>query len=184
MTSANAAIITNLFAAPAAIAFDPAGRLFVSDSDNASFARVLVFVPLFSNSSAAARIMGEFPPNLTQPPSQDQIAKTVFSCVPNNCLGGVNAIFFIPGSSPKVGLLDQGGSRIVLFDSYDNWPDPSTSYSPQATGCSDKTGVTPPAISTGGPRFPRRLPPSLCPSPPPPCFLATIFTLPIAVTIA
>jgi uncharacterized protein (TIGR03437 family) len=119
--------ITNLLGIPSAIAFDPSGRLFVSDGDNAGFARVLVFLPPFSNSSAAARIMGVFPD--TQPAaSDDQANKTKFSSVSN--------IFFIPGSSPKVGLVDQGDSRIMLFDSFENWPDPATSYSPQATGSS------------------------------------------------
>ncbi|HLK67531.1 MAG TPA: hypothetical protein VKU19_29040 [Bryobacteraceae bacterium] len=113
----------NLFATPSALAFDPAGRLFVSDGDGTSFARVLVFLPPFTNSSSASRIMGVFPPNST--PAQDQISKTVFY--------SINSIFFVPGSTPKVGLVDQLGSRILLFDSYDNWPDPSTSFSPQAT---------------------------------------------------
>jgi uncharacterized protein (TIGR03437 family) len=118
------ATITNLFAIPSAIAFDPSGRLFVSDGDNAGFSRVLVFLPPFSNSSSAARIMGVFP--ATQPPtSSDQANQTLFS--------SVNSIFFIPGNAPQVGLLDEGDNRILLFPSFDNWPDPNTSYSPQAT---------------------------------------------------
>jgi uncharacterized protein (TIGR03437 family) len=116
--------ITNLFAIPSAIAFDPSGRLFISDGDNSGFARVLVFLPPFSNSSSAARIMGVIPPTQT-PTSTDQINQTYFN--------SVNSIFFIPGNSPQVGLLDQGDSRIMLFPSFDNWPDPNTSYSPQAT---------------------------------------------------
>jgi uncharacterized protein (TIGR03437 family) len=132
VTPANA-VQTNLFATPSGIAFDPAGRLFVSDGDNQGFARVLVFLPPFSNSSSASRIMGVFPS--TQPPtSADQISKTLFS--------SVNSIFFLTGSSPKVGLLDQGGSRILLFDSYDNWPDPATSYSPQATAVVGQTSFS------------------------------------------
>ncbi|MBZ5624050.1 MAG: hypothetical protein LAQ69_35930 [Acidobacteriia bacterium] len=125
--TAATATLTNLFATPGAIAFDPSGRLFVSDGDNApapnTLNRVLVFVPPFSDSSSAARIMGVFPSG-SQAPSQDQFFKTVFS--------DVNSIFFIPGSAGKVGLVDQGFSRILLFDSYDKWPDPSASYSPQA----------------------------------------------------
>jgi uncharacterized protein (TIGR03437 family) len=132
--TAATATTSNLFAIPSAIAFDPSGRLFVSDSDNLGFARVLVFVPPFSNSSAAARIMGVFPPNLAQAPPQDQQDKTLFT--------GVNSIFFIPGSAPKVGLVDQNDSRIMLFDSYDNWPDPSTSLSPQATAVVGQTSFS------------------------------------------
>ncbi len=122
------ATTANLFAIPSAIAFDPSGRLFVSDSDNSSISRVLVFVPPFNLQSAAARIMGVFPP--VQPgqpgPTADQIDKTAFS--------SVNSIFFVSGSSPMVGLVDAGDSRILLFLSFDNWPDPSVSYSPMATG--------------------------------------------------
>jgi len=129
ITSATATI-TNLFAIPSALAFDPAGRLFVADTDNTSYDRVMVFLPPFSNSSAATRIMGIFP--ASQPPAnQDQIDKTVFS--------SVNSIFFIPGSTPKVGLVDAAYNRLMLFDSYDAWPDPSTSYSPQATAVVGQT---------------------------------------------
>ena len=133
----------NLFASPSAIAFDPSGRLFVSDSDNQTFSRILVFLPPFSNSSAASRIMGVFPP--TQPAaSPDQAFKTSFS--------SVNSIFFIPGSTPAVGVVDQGDSRIMLFPSYDNFPDPATSYSPQATAVVGQTSFSN-LVANGGTTF-------------------------------
>jgi len=126
---------TNVFGVPSTLAFDAAGRLFVSDSDISvfNFSRVLVFLPPFSNGMAASRIMGVFPPN--QPATtQDQAGRTKFA--------GVNGIFFIPGSTPKVGLLDQGYSRILLFDPYDKWPDPATAYSPLATTVVGQTSFT------------------------------------------
>jgi sugar lactone lactonase YvrE len=61
-----ASLATNQFDIPAAVAFDAAGRLYVSDSDGQTSGtrlnRVLVFVPgsggTFTNGQAAARIMG------------------------------------------------------------------------------------------------------------------------------
>ncbi|SPF46449.1 conserved exported hypothetical protein [Candidatus Sulfopaludibacter sp. SbA4] len=115
----------NVFAAPLALGFDPSGRLFVCDSDGNQFNRVLVFPgPFTSNAPTAARIMGVFGPGQT--PTQDQQSKTVM-LLPSG-------LFFIPGASGKVGVLDAGYNRILLFDSYDKWPDQATSYSPQATG--------------------------------------------------
>lgn len=138
------ATLTNLFATPGAIGFDPSGRLFVSDSDNTqSLNRVLVFLPPFSNSSAAARIMGVFPPNVQ--PSQDQFDKTTFF--------NASAIFFIPGSSGRVGLVDQGFSRILLFDSFDKWPDQNTSYSPLALTPIGQTSFTRSLRGNGGTTF-------------------------------
>ena len=122
--TASTATTTNLFAIPSTLAFDSAGRLFVADGDNNGFGRVMVFVPPFANGIAASRIMGVFPSTATQP-STDLISKTVFS--------SASSIFFVGGTAPKVGLVDSGDSRILLFDSYDKWPDAATSFSPQAT---------------------------------------------------
>ena len=121
----NNSTTTNLFAIPLALGFDPSGRLFVSDYDSTlQVNRVLVFDPKgasFTNGMAASRIMGLF----TQGTSTDQINKTTFILAAG--------LFFIPGTSGKVGLADFTESRILLFDSYDKWPDQNTSYSPQAT---------------------------------------------------
>ena len=112
-----------VFATPRALGFDPSGRLFVCDSDGNQLNRVLVFVPPFTNNAAAVRIMGQAGANQTL--TADQQYKTFLSLP--------SGLFFISGSAGKVGVLDAGDNRILLFDSFDKWPDPSTSFSPQAT---------------------------------------------------
>jgi DNA-binding beta-propeller fold protein YncE len=114
------------FAVPGGIALDSAGRLYVTDTefsgDTATVSRVLVFTPPFSNGMAAARIMGVFSGN---PPNQDAADKT--------WMFGAQGLFFIPGIS-KMGVVDTGSSRILLFDTFDKWPDQATVFSPLATG--------------------------------------------------
>ncbi len=118
---------TRYLAVPEALAFDSAGRLYVSDSygtGTAERGRVLVFSPPFSNGMQASRIMGVIPDNPPNPPSSDAVLKTT--------MNSPSGIFFIPSAS-KMGVLDQGYNRIVLFDSYERWPDVNTSFSPVAT---------------------------------------------------
>ncbi|HYW46725.1 MAG TPA: hypothetical protein VE959_27915 [Bryobacteraceae bacterium] len=119
--------VLNAFAIPGALAFDPSGRLYVSDTDGSqNLDRVLVFGPGFSNGMSASRAMGvllPLPNNQTYP--QEQILKTV--------MWSPGGIFFIPGAS-QMGVVDTNYNRIMLFDSYENWPDPNTTFSPLATG--------------------------------------------------
>jgi len=114
----------NAFAtAPIALAFDAAGRLYVSDGAvDASVGRVLVFTPPFSSSQSAARMMGVFALNLSAQPSQDTIDKTL--------LYAPSSIFFPAG---KLGVVDALHHRILIYDSFDQWPSTSTSSSPLAT---------------------------------------------------
>src|SRR5260370_41028355 len=42
-----------------------------------------------------------------------------------------SAIFFLPGTQ-GMGVVDSGYSRILIFDPYDQWPDPATAVSPSA----------------------------------------------------
>jgi uncharacterized protein (TIGR03437 family) len=116
------------FAVPQAIAFDSSGQLYVSDSYTVSGSqlrgRVLVFLPPFSNGMQSSRIMGVVPPNPSNPPSADAQLRTY--------MGSPSAIFFINAAS-KIGVVDQFYNRILLFDSYEKWPDPSVSFSPVST---------------------------------------------------
>jgi uncharacterized protein (TIGR03437 family) len=112
---------TNVFAYPFAVAFDPAGRLYISDGLpdlNTLVGRVLVFTPPFSNGQSAARLMGVI---TAANPSQDVIDKTI-TYPPS-------AIFF-PGG--KVGVVDAFSHRILTFDSFDQWPAQATTFSPLA----------------------------------------------------
>jgi uncharacterized protein (TIGR03437 family) len=109
----------NVFAYPSALGFDSAGRLYVSDGlPDFSVGRVLVFTAPFSNGQSAARIMGVI---TATNPSQDIIDKTFMS--------PPSAIFF-PGG--KVGLVDAFSHRILTFDSFDQWPAQSATFSPLA----------------------------------------------------
>jgi uncharacterized protein (TIGR03437 family) len=112
---------TNVFALPSGIAFDAGGNLYVSDGlPDRSIGRVLVFKSPFTSAQSAARLMGVFP---TTAPSQDAIDKTVMT--------GPTSVFFAGG---KMGVVDSLSHRILLFDTFDKWPDQSAQFSPQATG--------------------------------------------------
>ena len=132
----------NLFATPLALAFDSGGRLYVSDaggSGTSAFSRVLVFAPnpQFTNGMSAARIMGVL---TAAAPSNDAAYRTGF--------GQASGIFFLEG---KVGVLDTGFSRILLFDPFEKWPDANTTFSPLATavvGQASFTDVNPNAAAS------------------------------------
>jgi uncharacterized protein (TIGR03437 family) len=112
----------NVFANPGGIAFDSAGRLYVTDTGNSggTFSRVLVFEPPFSNGQSAKRLMSIFSGAATD---TDGINRTEMIAP--------SAVFFLPGS--KMGVVDGFSNRILIFDTYDKWPDPTLFVSPQAT---------------------------------------------------
>lgn len=116
-TTSNRAV-ANAFAIPIGIAFDAKGNLYVTDSSaDATVSRVLVFSPPFTIGEAATRIMGV--PGSTQ----DAVDRTL--------LAGASSVFFMPNVS-KMGVVDTFHHRILLFDTIDKWPDPTTSVSPLA----------------------------------------------------
>jgi uncharacterized protein (TIGR03437 family) len=115
----------NQLATPAAIAFDSAGRLYIADSDGNTINRVLVFLPNFTTGMSATRVMGIQPVTVTgAPPRTDPQIYSI-------AMAGPSAIFFLPGTQ-GIGVLDSGYSRILIFDPYDQWPDPATAVSPSA----------------------------------------------------
>ena len=102
---------------PAALAFDSAGRLYVSDA----LSRVLVFAPPFSlKGMLANRVMGVLPAD--QPVPQATIDRTG--------LLDPEGIFMAGGNNP--GVLDALSHRIVLYPPFEEWPDESAAYSPPA----------------------------------------------------
>ena len=131
-TNANSQLVTNQFAVPDGIAFDAAGNLYVSDSDlsvsNTTLrGRVLVFTAaslLPSSYISAARIMGV----LQQSASGATITQ---SQVDHTMMIDPQGIFMLP-SNQGIGVVDSQSNRILIFDPYTLWPDPNTSFSPQA----------------------------------------------------
>jgi uncharacterized protein (TIGR03437 family) len=127
LPATQAGVLTlNQLAIPAGIAFDATGRLYVADSDGTgNINRVLVFLPPFTTGMSAARVMGAQPPTVTgAPPRSDPQVYSVAMFSPS-------AIFFLPGTQ-GMGVVDSGYSRILIFDPYEQWPDPATAVSPSA----------------------------------------------------
>jgi uncharacterized protein (TIGR03437 family) len=139
--------LANLLAIPAGLAFDSSGRLYVSDSDDSTTApdtlnRVLVFAPsstgVFSSGQSAARIMGLLTPLPQGTPPPDPI--TLNNQALRIRMWSPNSIFFLPGSQ-GMGVVDSNFSRILLFDPYEQWPDPSTATSPSAKAVVGQGGI-------------------------------------------
>lgn len=92
---------------PAGIAFDAAGRLFVSESVSGRRGRVLVWFPPFTNGQAASRMLGvdqssPAPPNISQYEFQ-QSPTTLFA------IGN------------QIGVTDTFNSRLLLFPPVEQW---------------------------------------------------------------
>jgi uncharacterized protein (TIGR03437 family) len=113
----------NQLQAPTAVAFDSAGRLYIADASS-SFSRVLVFKPPFTSGMGAARIMG-----IPQPQPQGVVTPDpqLYSVL----FGSASDIFFLPGTD-GMGVVDANFHRIMIFDVFDKWPDPTTAISPSA----------------------------------------------------
>ena len=123
--AAGATQTANQFAVPSALAFDPAGRLYVADYDPSQpkvLSRVLVFVGPFTTAMSATRIMGVFQAatGVTTPAAQ-------IDAITMNRPGGI----FYTGT--QLGVADTGNNRILLFPPYEQWPAATAQFSPSAT---------------------------------------------------
>jgi uncharacterized protein (TIGR03437 family) len=136
--------IANQFFLPDALAFDPSGNLFVTDSNGIS--RVMVFTPPFATGMSASRLMSVFPANYVFPvdPTANQALRD------KTVMLSPGAVFFLTGSPPAVGVVDSGSSRIMLFDVYANWPTDGTP--PQAKSIYGQANTCP-AQQTGLPTY-------------------------------
>ena len=137
--NAAARLTADQFALPSAIAFDPQGRLYVSDADTnqpQNLSRVLVFVSPFTNAMAASRIMGVFQAAAGVTPPPPQVDAIV--------MDDPEAIFF---TGAQVGVVDSAYNRILLFPPFEQWPSALTQFSPSATSVmghnSDFTSLRP-----------------------------------------
>jgi len=135
--------LTNQLAVPTSLAFDSSGRLYVSDGDNTNnpndlLNRVLVFTPPFTSGQPASRIMGLLTPlaaGVTPPDQRTQIIQQL-----QIRMNGPNSIFFLPGNQ-GMGVVDSNWSRILIFDPYEQWPDPGTAISPSAKAVVGQGGL-------------------------------------------
>jgi uncharacterized protein (TIGR03437 family) len=146
--------VANQFAVPSSLAFDSAGRLYVSDADltvSVNFGRVLVFEPPFANGQSAKRIIG-----VVQ--GSQVTAATAQGYTDKIAMRAPAGIFFLADDS--VGVADVGSNRLLLFPPYSQWStDTASLFSPTpssvigqnnfhnrgANGTTSTTAVTPPA---------------------------------------
>ncbi len=92
---------------PTGIAFDPSGRLFVSESNNQARGRVLVYTPPFSTGKPATRLLGV---SNAKPPLPDT-SDSELQAAPGNV--------FMIGSSPAVA--DTQNNRILVYKPFEQW---------------------------------------------------------------
>ena len=118
-------LVKDRFDVPRGLAFDGAGRLYVSDSDPSRpdlVSRVLVFVTPFQTGMAASRVMGVVGQVTAQSVPQSTLDKTVM-LDPEGVL--------MIGGNPAI--VDCQSSRILVFDPFEKWPvETSALPSPQA----------------------------------------------------
>jgi len=92
---------------PSGIAFDSAGRLFVSEAVSSQRGRVLVWFPPFTNGQAASRMLGV---DQSIPPPPD-VSQYQFQRMPT-------AIFPVGN---QIGVADTFDSRLLLFPPVEQW---------------------------------------------------------------
>jgi uncharacterized protein (TIGR03437 family) len=117
-TTDPAKLARDRFVTPSAMAFDPQGNLYVTDSDAANpvrVSRVLAFRAPLSTGMSATRVMGLLvTPAVGEPPiPQATLDKTV--------MVGPEGIFFLPANG-GMGVVDSYSNRILIFDVYNQWP--------------------------------------------------------------
>jgi Streptogramin lyase len=127
--------------APSALAFDPTGRLYVTEWQG--FGRVLVFGPNLqaplSNGAAALRLMGVIPPPKTGPPTPPINEVQFFH---------PQGIFMV-GNRPAV--LDTGNNRILIYDPFEQWPADGSSPHAVGLGPVGQVGYTAGKLNRGQP---------------------------------
>ncbi|MGA2716047.1 MAG: hypothetical protein ABSG41_23350 [Bryobacteraceae bacterium] len=98
---------TTAFTTPTGIAFDSAGRLFVSESISTRPGRILMWTPPFSTARGATRLLGVYTSNPAPPPiNRFQMA---------NSPGGLFAI------GNAIGIADPGNNRLLVFPPVEQW---------------------------------------------------------------
>ena len=138
----------NQFVAPASLAFDPNGNLFVAD-----FNRVLVFTPPFSSGmSASPQILGIFPSTYTLP-----TGTALQMLLDQTAVYAPAGMFFLSGGGSGVGVVDAAYNRIMIYPPFASWPadgtPPSaTSILGQPNACTQSPNQTCKAANNGNPQ--------------------------------
>jgi uncharacterized protein (TIGR03437 family) len=107
---------SSAFAKPGGVTIDYKGRLYVADG----LGRVLVFLPPFVLGSSAARLVG-IPTQVQGQPPPAAISNTTVGYPQGVAMAGNRLV-----------VTDTADSRAMVFDPYENWPDPSVAFSPVA----------------------------------------------------
>jgi uncharacterized protein (TIGR03437 family) len=115
-TVAPNALSTSAFNHPSGVTIDNKGRLYVGDS----LGRVLVFLPPFVLGSNAARLVGIQTQVPGQPPPPP---------ISNTTVGYPQGLAIVAN---RLVVVDASDSRALVFDPYENWPDPALTFSPAA----------------------------------------------------
>jgi uncharacterized protein (TIGR03437 family) len=110
---------------PAGLAFDSAGRLFVTDLLN----RVLVYTPPFSTGGSAQRLMGLVPPTQQGQQPLPPVNEYTIGAVSGSGPIPADGVFTI-GDVPFV--LDKVANRVLRYAPFNQWPVETEQVSPAA----------------------------------------------------
>jgi uncharacterized protein (TIGR03437 family) len=112
-SGSNPLLSTSSFTSPSGIAFDAAGRLFVSESTTTLRGRVLMWTPPFSIGQPAARLLAVDTDN-PQPPLVSEFQLN----------GAPGAVFPIANASAgltSIGVVDGLNNRVLVFPPVEQW---------------------------------------------------------------
>jgi uncharacterized protein (TIGR03437 family) len=115
-TGATTPAAAGAFLKPNALVIDFKGRLYVGDG----LSRVLVFLPPFTLGASAARFVG-IQTQVPGQPAPPPISNTTVGYPQGLAIAGNRLV-----------VSDASDSRLLVFDPYENWPDPSVTISPVA----------------------------------------------------
>jgi uncharacterized protein (TIGR03437 family) len=120
---ATSALSKTALAQPQGLAFDPAGRLFVTDS----VPRVMVYPPAIGSNAIAIRILGlDVQAQNTGAPTQISVAGS----------------FGVAATAGGVFVTDSQDNRLLGFPSVDAWSAESVQFSPSATSVIGQSSYT------------------------------------------